>query len=368
MIKGHSAGIGDILRGSAAWRALRNKFPEAQLFLLMLTREPGYVSESLISRHHLLNGFFVVDKRTRGVPGWTRFLSEVARVVTSVAPDLMIDFEPHGLRTSLLSLLMRSRFGIRTAGINEVPGRGLFYTASSPSTAKFARERRLAYPLEYTDKDFVVLSSLDIERNGTPIELEETPEGVRFRNEFRKRFGIPGSAALAGVNIGCGTPDARIKRPDLAVISRLVGHLQEKYGYTVVLTGAGFETEINRDFVKLHARRSSAPIYDLAGETSLLQLTGLLRECRIFLSSDSGPYHMAVALRTPTLAVFNYDNRVHFHTHPWVRCVILKDEDDAAGLAREADDLIRATEAQVRSRRSLTEKNHWDFPTGKSHA
>jgi ADP-heptose:LPS heptosyltransferase len=120
--------------------------------------------------------------------------------------------------------------------------------------------------------------------------------------------------------------------------------------------------------VKLHARRSSAPIYDLAGETSLLQLTGLLRECRIFLSSDSGPYHMAVALRTPTLAVFNYDNRVHFHTHPWVRCVILKDEDDAAGLAREADDLIRATEAQVRSRRSLTEKNHWDFPTGKSHA
>jgi ADP-heptose:LPS heptosyltransferase len=368
MIKGHSAGIGDILRSSAAWRALKNKFPDSQLFLLMLTKEPGYVSESLISRHHLLNGFFVVDKRTRGIRGWTSFLAEIARVVTSAAPDLMIDFEPHGLRTSLLSLLMRSRFGIRTIGINEVPGRGIFYSACSPSTEKFARERGLAYPLEYTDKDFVVLSSLGIERNGTPIELEETPEGTQFRREFRKRFGIPEGAVLAGVNIGCGTDDARVKRPDLAVISRLVRHLEERYGYTIVLTGAGFEREINRDFVNLHTRRSPVPLYDLGGETSLLQLTGLLRECRLFLSSDSGPYHMAAALRVPTLAVFNYNNRVHFHSHPWVKCVIVKNEIDAAGLEREADDLIRATEDQASLSHHRKEEDHWDFSTDKSRS
>jgi ADP-heptose:LPS heptosyltransferase len=368
MIKGHSAGIGDILRGSAAWRALRNKFPEAQLFLLMLTREPGYVSESLISKHHLLDGFFVVDKRTKGIRGWRRFLSEVMRVVTSVSPDLLIDFEPHGLRTSLLSLLMRSRFGIRTTGIDEVPGRGLFYTAYSPSTEKFARDRRLEYPLEYTDKDFVVLSSLGIERNGTPVELEETPEGTRFRNAFRERFGIPKDAVLAGVNIGCGTPDARVKRPDLALISRLVGHLQETYGHTVILTGAGFEKEINREFMALHARSSPAPIYDLAGETDLLQLTGLLRACRFFLSSDSGPYHMAVALRVPTLALFNYNNRVHFHTHTWVRCAVVKNEADAAGLERVADDLLRATEDQVPPRRYHKGEDRWDFSTEKSRS
>ena len=69
MIKGHSAGIGDILRGSAAWRALRNKFPEAQLFLLMLTREPGYVSESLISRHHLLKRILRGRQKDEGSSG-----------------------------------------------------------------------------------------------------------------------------------------------------------------------------------------------------------------------------------------------------------------------------------------------------------
>lgn len=344
LIKGHSAGIGDILRSSAAWRALRNKFQDTELYLLLLTKEPGYVSERLIARHHLLKGFFVVDKRTGGFGGWMKFLAAIGKVVNAVTPDLMIDFEPHGLRTSLVSLWMRSKFGIKTAGINEVPGRGLFYNIYSSSTEKFARKRRLEYPLEYAYRDFVVLSSLGIERNGIPIELEETPEGARFRNEFRKRFGIPENAVLMGVNIGCGTPDARIKRPDLNVISHLVGHLQERYGYTAVLTGAGFEKEINRKFTTLHAKKSPSKVYDLAGDTDLIELSGLIRECRLFLSSDSGPYHMAVALGIPTLAIFNYDNRRHFHSHPWVKCAIIRNNNDLMRLENEMDDFIRSTE------------------------
>jgi ADP-heptose:LPS heptosyltransferase len=97
-------------------------------------------------------------------------------------------------------------------------------------------------------------------------------------------------------------------------------------------------------------------------------LTGLLRECRLFLSSDSGPYHMAVALRIPTLAVFNYNNMVHFHTHPWVRCVIVNNEIDEAGLEREADDLIRATEDQTPSNHYREGEDHWDFSTGRSRS
>lgn len=344
MIKGHSAGIGDILRSSAAWRALRNKFPKTELHLLLLTKDPGYVSERFIARHHLLKGFFVVDKRTRGFGDWMKFLVKIREVVTAVTPDLVIDFEPHGLRTSLLSLWMRLQFGLKTIGIDEVPGRGLFYSLSSSSTKKFALERRLEYPLEYAFRDFVALSALDIERNGIPIELQETPRGTHFRNTFRKKFGIPENAVLVGVNIGCGTPDALMRRPDLAAISQLVGHLQERYGYAAVLTGAGFEREINREFVRLHTKKFPFEIYDLAGETGLTELTGLISGCRLFLSSDSGPYHMAVALRIPTLAVFNYDNKIPFHSHPWVRCVIIRNKDDSARIKAEMDDLIRSTE------------------------
>jgi len=54
MIKTHSSGIGDILRSSAAWRALKDLWPEAELHLLFLSRHEGYPSEVLISQHHLL--------------------------------------------------------------------------------------------------------------------------------------------------------------------------------------------------------------------------------------------------------------------------------------------------------------------------
>jgi hypothetical protein len=62
MIKAHSMGIGDILRSSAAWRAMKDQWPGVGLHLLFLSRHAGYPSEDLISRHHLLSSamFFSV--------------------------------------------------------------------------------------------------------------------------------------------------------------------------------------------------------------------------------------------------------------------------------------------------------------------
>jgi len=347
MIKSHSPGIGDILRSSAGWRALKNRFPEADLYLLLLTKEPGYVSEKLISRHHLLKGFFVVDKRMKEIGGWRVFLGEIKKIVELVRPDLAIDFDPHGLRTSLLCLWLRVKYHVTTLGVNEVPLRGLFYSISSPSHKRFAKERNLSlleggrkFRLEYSYRDFVVISALKIERQGIPIELEETLEGRKFRMEFRKRFGVPEDKDILGINIGCGTPDGFVRRPDQKLLSPLIGHLQKKFGLAVVLTGAQFEKTINEEFIKTHSKKYPGFIYNLAGETDILELPGFLNACSLFISSDSGPYHMAVALKIPTLAIFNYDHRVAYHIHPWVKCRVMETEDDIPSLIRDAEELL----------------------------
>ncbi|HAM51637.1 MAG TPA: glycosyl transferase family 9 [Nitrospiraceae bacterium] len=349
MIKSHSPGIGDILRSSAGWRALKNRFPEADLYLLLLTKEPGYVSEKLISRHHLLKGFFVVDKRMKEIGGWRVFLDEIEKIVEAVKPDLVIDFDPYGLRTSLICLWLRAKYHVTAVGVNEVPLRGFFYSISSPSHKKFAKERDLfhlqrdkKFRLEYSYRDFVVLSALKIERQAIPIELEETPEGRKFRMEFRKRFGIPEDMGILGVNIGCGTPDALHRRPDLKLLSSLIGHLQKKFGLVVVLTGAQFEKTITEEFIKFHSKKYPGCIYNLAGATDILELPGFLNACNLFVSSDSGPYHIAVALKVPTLALFNYDNKIHYHTHPWVACRVMRTEEDIPSLVRDAEKLLKS--------------------------
>ncbi|MFZ8861273.1 MAG: glycosyltransferase family 9 protein [Thermocrinis sp.] len=161
LIIGHFAGVGDMLRASASWRALKNKFPTADLHLLFLTKDP------------------------------------------------IVDMEPHGLKSSMLCLYARLKYKIPSVGIAEFPGRGLFYTHKAPSSRVVLKSK------DYTDRYFVVLKAFGIERQGLPIELEETEEGRQFRETMRSRFSIPEDVPLLGLNIGYGTPDALWKRPTL---------------------------------------------------------------------------------------------------------------------------------------------------------
>jgi ADP-heptose:LPS heptosyltransferase len=321
LLKGHSAGIGDLLRSSAAWRVLHNAWPDARLHLWFLTKDPGAPAESLIARHHLLASFHVSDKRTGGLAGWRRLLREAGDIAGRVRPDLVLDFEPNGLRTSLLTWRLGRRSRARTAGIAQVPGRRAFYHLAAPSTQAYARAHGLPTLLEYCERDFVVLAALGLERQGTAIELTEMPEGRAFRAAALHELGglAPGRPWL-GVNVGCGTPDAAPKRPDLALLAALVGELHRQHGFAVLLTGAPNEQDINRAFRSQLA--PAIPVLDCAGRTSLRELTGAIAVCRLFISSDSGPYHMAVALRVPTLALFNFPNPEHYHHHPWVACEV----------------------------------------------
>ncbi|MGA2177059.1 MAG: glycosyltransferase family 9 protein [Verrucomicrobiota bacterium] len=340
MLKGHSAGIGDLLRSSAAWRALKNAFPKTELHLALFTGEPGYASESLIARHHLLHGFLAVDKRMGRLRGWPRLSAWAAHAARTVRPDLVIDFEPAGLYSAFAAWRLGHAGGAVTAGIGQFPLRGAFYDLVSVSTAEFARRRGLEFPLEYTGRDFVCLSALQIERNGLPIELEETDEGRIFRESFREKFRLPPDATIIGVNIGCGTPDAVVKRPSLRSLCRLVEEVQKAHDAVIVLTGANFERAINQEFAGLWPPSRKHLVHDLAGQTSLLELAGLIRACALFISTDSGPYHMAVALGVPTLAVFRGSNPVHYHREKHVRCVVLGKEEHVACAIQAAAELL----------------------------
>ncbi len=340
MLKGHSAGIGDILRSSAAWRALKNAFPGTELHLALFCWDPGYASASLIARHHLLHGFVAVDKRMTLLREWPRLSAWAVRAARTVNPGLVIDFESAGLYSSLVAWRLGRACGAVTAGIGEFPLRGAFYDIVSPSKAEFARRRGLEVPLEYTRRDFVCLSALNIERNGIPIELAETDEGRIFRENLRGRLRIPPGATILGVNIGCGTGDAVAKRPSLESLCALVQEVQKARDAVVVLTGAQFERDVNQQFARLWPAERGALLFNLAGQTSLLELTGLIRACDLFISTDSGPYHMAVGLGVPTLAIFRSANRVHYHHERHVRCVVLEKEEHVASAIQAAAELL----------------------------
>ena len=53
-----------------------------------------------------------------------------------------------------------------------------------------------------------------------------------------------------------------------------------------------------------------APVKNFAGETTLAEFIELAAACRVYLTNDSGPMHIASALGVPTVAVFGATNDV----------------------------------------------------------
>jgi heptosyltransferase-2 len=45
-------------------------------------------------------------------------------------------------------------------------------------------------------------------------------------------------------------------------------------------------------------------VLNLCGKTSLRFLPALIKQCRLFITNDSGPMHIAVAVHVPTIAIF----------------------------------------------------------------
>ena len=331
LLKGHSAGVGDLLRSSAAWRALKDRYPDGRLHLVFLTQDPGAASEELIARHHLLASFHVRPKWPTSWSAWRDARRWFIQLVRDCEADLIIDFESAGVRTAMLAWLARQALGVGTIGIADVPGRGWFYQKSVPSRRR-VQAAGMVGAVDYSDLDFVVLTGLGIRRNGQPIELEEAPEAVRFRIALRSRHGIPPELPLVGLNVGCGTPGALDRRPDLPLLRLWLERLQRGHRCAVVLSGAAYERTVNADLIAGYRPPAGLPVVNLAGETRLIELPGLIRSCCLFVSGDSGPYHVAVALRVPTVVIFNRSFPAAEHHHPWVRSVIAPGPEEIAAL------------------------------------
>src|SRR5262249_6140478 len=87
---------------------------------------------------------------------------------------------------------------------------------------------------------------------------------------------------------------------DLARWREVAARLQREFGAAVVLTG----TAADRPLAQAVAEGLPSPALDLTGRLALMETVSLLGALDLFLSSDTGPMHMACAVGTPSVSVF----------------------------------------------------------------
>jgi lipopolysaccharide heptosyltransferase II len=78
-----------------------------------------------------------------------------------------------------------------------------------------------------------------------------------------------------------------------------------RYGFSVAVIGSPSEVPLAEQLTQMLRRFVPAgTVLNLAGETTLKQLAGLLSGVDLLLSNDSGPMHLAAGLGTPCVSVF----------------------------------------------------------------
>jgi hypothetical protein len=215
---------------------------------------------------------------------------------------------------------------VASVGIAQFPLRKLFYTFAAPSVPFYCQRKQLGRPvqMDYTEKDFVVLAALGIERLDDKINLRVSADGLAWQKTHpTNSFGL----LSVTLNIGCGTTGALPKRPVIKDLVACMVALYRRRAFMLHLSGAGFEAAVNAEFARdfsaaLSQLGLSCEVMDWSGQCSLSQLTGLLGASDLVISSDSGPYHMAVALGVPTLSWFNFDTPPSYHRQPGVATLI----------------------------------------------
>jgi heptosyltransferase-2 len=85
------------------------------------------------------------------------------------------------------------------------------------------------------------------------------------------------------------------------LVQKLLGERQE----SLLILGGKEEKEYLQALVDDFAEsREAKRIHLLAGETSVLGLASMLSRCKLLITNDTGPMHVAAAVKTPTVAVF----------------------------------------------------------------
>lgn len=84
----------------------------------------------------------------------------------------------------------------------------------------------------------------------------------------------------------------------------LVARLTEESKIMVILVGGPEEISLSQGSF---AGFQDNQVADLTGKTSLKELAAILKKCKLLVSADSGPMHLAAAVGTKVIAIFRND-------------------------------------------------------------
>ncbi|HTY46020.1 MAG TPA: glycosyltransferase family 9 protein, partial [Patescibacteria group bacterium] len=172
---------------------------------------------------------------------------------------------------------------------------GFLLTDRLAHTKQLGEKHELEYALD-------LVRHLRIEPKDRRIFMPIKPESERLVEELLQQEGVGRADRLLAIHPAASCPSKVWPQARLAEVA---DRLAEKYGFKVVIIAGPKDIAAARLLVK-HMRH---PAINLAGRISVSQLASLLKRCRLFISNDYGPVHIASAVGTCVISIFGRNQK-----------------------------------------------------------
>jgi heptosyltransferase-2 len=295
--------LGDAVMATPALRRLREKFPTAHIALLGPEKLRG------LWLHHP-----AVNETLAFAPGEGVFA--IGKKMRAGKFDLAL----------VLPNSPRSALEVFAAGIPQRvgcarPWRNWFLTQTVPSRAgavkmhkRSAEEIKLLiagnsklrtqnskFPASAHQINEYLHLAAALGANPEPLapQLVVMPEEIAAA---RKKFGLEQiTGPIFGLNPGAEYGPAKRWPVEKFIIA--AKEIQHRTNCVWILFGGKNDQPLTAQ-IESALRTPRSAIYNLSGQTSLRELMALLKLCRVLLTNDTGPMHVAAALGTPVVVPF----------------------------------------------------------------
>ena len=253
--------IGDTILITPIISALKNKFPEAKIYLLM---QPGM--EEVIKNNPEVAGYIHLT-------GYWELLRKIKAEKFDMAIVLEDNPTPKWAYLTLLAGIPK-RLGDKSRLLyGWIYNKGVWLNSADPT-------------LHHIELYLKLLEPLGIKGVRPPLKLNPDPAAEKKMEKL-----IPDGAI--GIHIGTGGGNR-------ALLPETYAQIANGLNNPVVLLGGRAEAETLKH-LKSHL---NVPVLDLVNKLSLQELFSAIKRLALFIGVDSGPLHAAAAFKVPVVAIY----------------------------------------------------------------
>lgn len=275
-------GLGSIIQATPLIQTLRKNYPQSRI--LFITTESN---KALFQHIKNVDEVLTVSDKQFG-----KLITSTLKLLFNLwqqKPDVYIDLEIYSNYSSIIATMSASRNRMGFFKNDKTYRKGmythmLFFNIKAPISQAYLQFARLI-GCRY------IIDTLSVENTITP------PEGYQI---MKTRLGTTPENYIV---INPNASDLRLERrwPHVFFITLIESLINEFSSHKIILIGSKEEV----DYVNSIASKINSPAcINSAGKLTITELIMLIDNASLMITNDTGPMHIAFALKTKTVALF----------------------------------------------------------------